>query len=1009
MNRILQFLIVFCIFTANVYIVKGSNLVGFWHNWNDGNAPYVHLDSINDKYDYIEISFTVPTSTTDMTMLFTPDIISKSEFISKVQNLKNKGKKVILSIGGATSSIDLSSQSNKTAFINSLTDLLNTYGFDGLDIDIEHGNSILITGGTIANPTNVAQINLIEAIKQIMSNFRSNFSKKMLLTISPETAYVQGGQSGFGSIWGGYLPIIHALRDSLDIVQVQLYNSGSMYGLDGNIYTQGTADFIVAMTEAVIRGFNTNGGFFNGIPANKVGVGLPASQDAAGGGFVDTANVLSAMNYLLGKGSKPGSYSIIQQGAYPNLRAMMTWSINWDAKKRNGEKYQFANNYQRIFRGTVPNKVELIAPNNNAEVYGNIELKWIKNPIQTTAYQISIYSGTNLVFTDSTIIDTTKTINSLSPGTTYSWKARAKNNLGWSEWSDSRYFNVLALPSKITTIFPSQSDLIKQINIKILWNKSNPQVTNYHLSIVSDGKILHSDSNITDTTYSINLLANKNYEFQIRAQNPSGWGNWSDIVQFSTIPLPLSTKLLQPSNNLFLDKNFANFVWNSSVPDVSFYHIEIYRNSYLEKSDSMITDTNYYFSNLINKSEYIWKIRAKNAFGWGNWSEMRKFTYLMIPSVVELLKPENKAIKQDNNIMFVWKEEKNNPTNYHIEISNSKGIIISDSTINDTTFTYSNLKLGEEYTWRVRAKNQIGWGGWSQFWLFSIKSKPIDLAQKVILLTPSNGIILNDSLVQFKWNQSIPQVSGYNIEISQNELVLFADSTISDTAFVFTSLKLGEKYSWRVRAKNQSGWGEWSDFWIFTVNSKQIELAQKVNLISPTSGVILTDTIVKFQWNHSSPQVTVYNIEINHNDLLLFSDSTISDTTFIYSNLAFGNEYSWRLRAKNQSGWGEWSDFWMYKIEQINSISEGSIIRDILIIDPNAEYIEINLVSFTTLQKKLTYQDEDLTIFNNLGESVMNFNLKKMSSIQRINISHLTNGIYFIKIGNYSEKFLLLR
>jgi chitinase len=1009
MNRILQFLIVFCIFTANLYIVKGSNLVGFWHNWNDGNAPYVHLDSINDKYDYIEVSFTVPTSTTDMTMLFSPDIISKSEFISKVQNLKNKGKKVILSIGGATSSIDLTSQSNKTAFINSLTDILNTYGFDGLDIDIEHGNSILITGGTIANPTNVAQINLIEAIKQIMSNFRSNFSKKMLLTISPETAYVQGGQSGFGSIWGGYLPIIHALRDSLDIVQVQLYNSGSMYGLDGNIYSQGSADFIIAMTEAVIRGFNTNGGFFNGIPANKVGVGLPASQDAAGGGFVDTATVLSAMNYLLGKGSKPGSYSIIQQGAYPNLRGMMTWSINWDAKKRNGEKYQFANNYQRIFRGTVPNKVELIAPNNNAEVYGNIELKWIKNPIQTTAYQISIYSGTNLVFTDSTIIDTTKTINWLSPGTTYSWKARAKNNLGWGEWSDSRNFNVLALPSKITTVFPSQSELIKQNNIKILWNKSNPQVTNYHLSIVSDGKIIHTDSTITDTTYSINLLANKSYEFQIRAQNPSGWGNWSDLVQFSTIALPSSAKLLQPSNNLFLDRNFANFVWNSSFPDVSLYHIEIYRNSNLEKSDSMITDTSYYYSNLLNKSEYTWKIRAKNVFGWGNWSEMRKFTYLMLPSVVELLKPENKSIKQDSNIKFVWKGEKNNPTNYHIEISNSKGVFISDSTIIDTTYSNSNLAFGEEYSWRERAKNQSGWGEWSQSWVFSIKSKPIELAQKVILLSPSNGTILNDSLVQFKWNQSRPQVSGYNIEISQNELVFFADSTISDTAFVFTSLKLGEKYSWRVRAKNQSGWGEWSDFWVFSVKSKQIGLAQKVNLISPTSGVILTDTIVKFNWNQSTPQVTGYNIEINHNDILLFLDSTISDTSFVYSSSEFGKEYSWRVRARNSSGWGEWSEFWMYKIEQINSISESSDNCNILTIDPNAEYIEINLERSSTFQKGHTTQNKEITIYNNCGESMMNIKSENLSVLQRINISHLINGLYFIKIGNYIEKFLLVR
>jgi chitinase len=82
--------------------------------------------------------------------------------------------------------------------------------------------------------------------------------------------------SAFAGIWGGYLPIIDALRDSLDVLQVQLYNSGSMYGVDNNVYNSGTADFITSQTEAVIYGFNTAGGAFNGLPANKVAVGLPA-------------------------------------------------------------------------------------------------------------------------------------------------------------------------------------------------------------------------------------------------------------------------------------------------------------------------------------------------------------------------------------------------------------------------------------------------------------------------------------------------------------------------------------------------------------------------------------------------------------------------------------------------------------------------------------------------------------------------------------------------------------
>ena len=167
--------------------------------------------------------------------------------------------------------------------------------------------------------------------------------------MAPETAFVQGGMSSYGSIWGANLPVIQALRDSIEILHVQLYNSGSMYGIDGNIYTQGTADFIVAETEAAIRGFNTAGGLFLGLPASKVAVGLPACTNAAGSGFTDTATVKAAIDYLRGTGPQPGSYVLVQSGGYPDLRGMMTWSVNWDAVAACGASYEYAANYQTIF------------------------------------------------------------------------------------------------------------------------------------------------------------------------------------------------------------------------------------------------------------------------------------------------------------------------------------------------------------------------------------------------------------------------------------------------------------------------------------------------------------------------------------------------------------------------------------------------------------------------------------------------------------------------------------
>jgi chitinase len=344
-------------------------LIGYWHNWNDLNAPYIQLDSIDDRYNVVVVAFAVPTSPSDMTMVFTPDVVLQSVFISQMQTLQNQGKKVLLSIGGATASIDLTTSANKNAFINSITSIIDTYGFDGMDIDIEHGNSILINGGTIASPGNIAQVNLIEAIKQIMANYRIIHHKKLLLTMAPETAYVQGGQSAFGGVWGGYLPIINALRDSLDVLQVQLYNSGSMFGIDQNIYTQGTSDFIIAMTEAVIHGFNTSGGVFGGLPANKVAVGLPACIDAAGGGFVETGTVKQAIDYLRGNGSQPGNYVLSDSSGYPSLKGMMTWSANWDAVGSCGSVYEYAGNYTNIFGNTssVSNVESALA----IEVYPN--------------------------------------------------------------------------------------------------------------------------------------------------------------------------------------------------------------------------------------------------------------------------------------------------------------------------------------------------------------------------------------------------------------------------------------------------------------------------------------------------------------------------------------------------------------------------------------------------------------------------------------------------------------
>ncbi len=347
----------FCLsFSACSHLAKAqAHLIGYLKNWQSSSTPFLLLDEVDDRYNYLIMAFAVPGNNNDYDIQFVPEGISPQAFQNSVQLIQSEGKKVLLSIGGATAPISLDSSGETDVFISTVSDLLDLYGFDGIDIDLE-GSSLSVSGGSIQNPVDTPILQLIDAIKVIMEQYHLNTGKKMLLTMAPETAFVQGGQSAYNGVWGAYLPLIHALRDSIDLLQVQLYNSGSMYGIDGNIYQQGTPDFVISQTEAVIQGFFTDGGVFQGLPANRVAVGLPACPDAAGGGWLSPDDLKSAMRYLLGLGPQPGAYALVQAGGYPELAGMMTWSINWDAEESCGGYYTYAEIFQEVFSPLISTK-----------------------------------------------------------------------------------------------------------------------------------------------------------------------------------------------------------------------------------------------------------------------------------------------------------------------------------------------------------------------------------------------------------------------------------------------------------------------------------------------------------------------------------------------------------------------------------------------------------------------------------------------------------------------------
>ncbi|NOK14322.1 chitinase, partial [Corallococcus exercitus] len=315
--------------TGNTAPAGSKVLVGYWHNFDNGSTN-LRLRDVSSKFNVIQVAFAEPvTGAPSGTMGFTPYNATVAEFKADIATLKAQGRKVLISLGGANGTIHLDDAAAKQAFVTSMQGLINTYGFDGLDLDLE-GASLSLNGGDtdFRNPTTPRIQNLIAGTRQLL-----NDNPGLLLTMAPETAYVQGGYAAYGGPWGAYLPVIHALRDRLTYLHVQHYNTGTVMALDGRAYAQGTPDFHVAMAEMLLQGFPVGGNASAVFPAlrpEQVVIGLPSSPQAAGGGYTTTANVQKALDYLMKGQSFGGTYVLRQAGGYSGFKGLMTWSINWD-------------------------------------------------------------------------------------------------------------------------------------------------------------------------------------------------------------------------------------------------------------------------------------------------------------------------------------------------------------------------------------------------------------------------------------------------------------------------------------------------------------------------------------------------------------------------------------------------------------------------------------------------------------------------------------------------------
>lgn len=283
-------------------------LTGYWQDFVNSATP-LSLAAVPSGYNLVAVAFANADASNPGGVTFSVDSglssalggYTDAQFKADIATLHSRGQKVIVSVGGQNGAISVSDSTSANNFANSVYSIMQSYGFDGVDIDLENGvNATYMT--------------------QALQSLSGKAGSGLIITMAPQTIDMQ-------STGMAYFQLALNIKSILTISNTQYYNSGSMNGCDQGVYAEGTENFMTALACIQLQG---------GLSPSQVGLGLPASGSAAGGGYVSPSLVNNALDCLA---SKTNCGSFVPPSTWPSIRGAMTWSINWDA----GNGWSFVN------------------------------------------------------------------------------------------------------------------------------------------------------------------------------------------------------------------------------------------------------------------------------------------------------------------------------------------------------------------------------------------------------------------------------------------------------------------------------------------------------------------------------------------------------------------------------------------------------------------------------------------------------------------------------------------
>ena len=561
--------------------------------------------------------------------------------------------------------------------------------------------------------------------------------------------------------------------------------------------------------------------------------------------------------------------------------------------------------------------------------------------VAVTKREVQYRVGLNGTWVSSTntLTGTIHFIGNLTNDQGYTTRVRAFNGVtttdsggtggdGWSSWSVGQYTTPSATSTTPATV-ATPTATAGNAQVSLSWtapNTGGSAITHYDVRYKkTSGNTWTSIDTITTTSRTVTSLDNAAaYEFQVRAANANGDGNWSPSVTATPVA-PTKAAPDAPGTPTVSARNTALYVtW--TAPDANNDPITGYKVRHRQTSpagnwseSASTTNTYYTITSLTNSTQYDVQVNATNATGTSGWSTTQTGT----PAAQKPSTPLKPTVtKRYQSLGLSWSAPSSNGSNItHYNYRYRTSAIASPQTpagswttssniTSGTTATISTLTNDKSYDVQIRATNSVGDSAWSPT---SKKSTGNTVPDPPTGLTLTAG----DTEVAVSWTAPTYVGSSSGLTSTPYDLQYrtggstpgsWNDSAnITTTSKTIDGLTNNQAYDFRVRATNDVGDSSWTTHKSATP-SVTITVPAAPSAPSLTAG----DAQVVVSWsapNNGGATISHYDVRYKKKSANTWTTiDTITTTSRTVTSLDNGATYQFAVRAANSQGDGNWSD-----------------------------------------------------------------------------------------------------